>query len=278
MSWADFTQWRNFLLALWHFCNGTSGVEGTAGGRVHWRRHVSREDNAAAFCVGIDDRNGRYERLGVRMPGLTNNCLRVGNFDNLAQVHHHYPAADMLHYRQVMGDEQISNAALLLQVLQEIDDLSLNRHIQGTNRFVTNYHFGVNRKGTGNADALSLASAEFVRIALRINRVEPDGAQQFRNTSASSHRGFGELMNVQGFADDVIDGEPGVQRSIGILKDHLQSPAFCTQFFWIKPGQIFVFENDRAGSWLGQPNYGAAQGCFTAATLPDQPERFPGLK
>ena len=51
-------------------------------------------------------------------------CFR--RFNDLAQVHHHDSVAEMLDQREVMRDEQISDAALALQVLQEVDDLGLN--------------------------------------------------------------------------------------------------------------------------------------------------------
>lgn len=53
-----------------------------------------------------------------------------GLLDNLAQIHDGDMVAYMPDHRQVVGDEDIGEAKLLLQVLQEIEDLSLNGHIE----------------------------------------------------------------------------------------------------------------------------------------------------
>ena len=49
----------------------------------------------------------------------------------------------MAHHRQVVTDEQIRQAELLLQVLQKVDHLRLDRHIKGGNRLVADDKFGV---------------------------------------------------------------------------------------------------------------------------------------
>ena len=45
------------------------------------------------------------------------------------QLQLHDPVADMLHHRQVMGDEEEAEASLLLQFFEQVDDVSLQADI-----------------------------------------------------------------------------------------------------------------------------------------------------
>lgn len=67
---------------------------------------------------------------------------------------------------QVMGNEQIGQAPFLLQALHHVDDLDLDGHVEGRNRFIAEDTFRVDGQGPGDADALALAAAEFMGIAL----------------------------------------------------------------------------------------------------------------
>src|SRR6266545_2597231 len=46
-----------------------------------------------------------------------------GHLDELAEVHHRDPVADVPHDRQVVGDEQVGEVEFPLEVDQQVDDL-----------------------------------------------------------------------------------------------------------------------------------------------------------
>ena len=77
-----------------------------------------------------------------------------------------------------MGDEQVGQVELLLQVLQQIDHLGLDGHIQGRDGFITDDQGRLQGQGARHADALALAAGEFVRIAAGKGRVQLDQVQQ----------------------------------------------------------------------------------------------------
>jgi hypothetical protein len=52
--------------------------------------------------------------------------------------------------------------------------LGLNRDIECADRFVTDDELRFDGEGAGNTDTLALASAEFVREAAGVGRVEAD--------------------------------------------------------------------------------------------------------
>ena len=49
----------------------------------------------------------------------------------------------MAHHAQVVSNEKIGHTELGLQVLQEVNDLSLDGDVYGRDRLVTNYERGI---------------------------------------------------------------------------------------------------------------------------------------
>jgi hypothetical protein len=47
-------------------------------------------------------------------------------FDNVSQVHHGHPVADVVDDAQVVGDEEVGQVELLLQLFHQVNDLGLN--------------------------------------------------------------------------------------------------------------------------------------------------------
>ena len=89
-------------------------------------------------------------------------------FDDFSEIHHHDALADVFDYGEVVRDEQVGDAALFLQVLEQVDDLGLDADIQSADGFVANDEFGFDGERARDADALTLAAAEFVRVTLRV--------------------------------------------------------------------------------------------------------------
>ena len=77
-----------------------------------------------------------------------------------------------------MGDEEIRQLILLLQILQEVDDLGLNGHIQSGYRLVADNQLGLQCKSAGNADTLTLATRELMRIAVDVLGVQSDNVEK----------------------------------------------------------------------------------------------------
>ena len=73
----------------------------------------------------------------------------------------------------------------MLQVLHQVYDLRLYRHIQRRNRFITDDEIGFGGKGPGNPDPLPLSAGKFVRIAGGMFRIQPHLQQQFLNPFAT---------------------------------------------------------------------------------------------
>jgi hypothetical protein len=85
--------------------------------------------------------------------------LGLRHLHDLAQVHDRHPVGDVADHVQVVGDEQVGEVELGLQVLHQVDDLGLDRDVQGRDRLVADDEAGVQRQGAGDADALALSTA-----------------------------------------------------------------------------------------------------------------------
>jgi hypothetical protein len=88
------------------------------------------------------------------------------------------PLTDVAHHREVVGDEEVGEVELGLEVLEQVDDLGLDRDVEGGDRLVADDQLGVEGEGAGDADALPLAAAELVRVAVVEVGVQADHPEQ----------------------------------------------------------------------------------------------------
>ena len=155
-------------------------VEVAARRRVDRARHVAAEDDPLAPLLDhrVRNRHGGEQRLGVRVQRLIVEIVAGRHLHDLAEVHHGDAVGDVLDDREVVGDEQVGQSELILQVLEQVDDLGLNRHVQRRDRLVRDDEVWVGGQRAGDADALPLAAGELVRIAVGEVGVETDRLQQ----------------------------------------------------------------------------------------------------
>ena len=90
-------------------------AEGAALWWIDRRRHISLEENAILLQCWIGLRNRGKKSLGVGVFRALVDRLGIGELDDLAEVHHRHAVGDVLHHREVMGDEQIGKSEVLLQ-------------------------------------------------------------------------------------------------------------------------------------------------------------------
>src|SRR5688572_9059900 len=136
------------------------------------RLRVQRD--ARRLIVGIRHGDSREERPGIRMLRVAEEAGGLGHFDDAPEVHDGGPAADMLNEPQVVGDEEIGEPELFLQLEEQIHHLRLNRHIERRYRLVGNDERRIERERPGHPYSLALATAELVRIAIEGPGIEAD--------------------------------------------------------------------------------------------------------
>ena len=74
--------------------------------------------------------NRGQQRPGVWMPGATEERTGAGLLDDLAGVHHHHPVGPASDHAHVMGDQQDGHPQALFQVVEQRQDLILDRHVE----------------------------------------------------------------------------------------------------------------------------------------------------
>ena len=170
----------------------------------------------------------------------------------------------MLNDRQVVRNEQVREAAVALQVAEQVDDLGLHRDVERRNRFVADDELRLDRQRPGDADALPLPAGKFVRILRRIFTTQPDFLEELPDALIGG-RAFGETVHGQSFADSGADGHPRVQRGERVLEDDLHVPAHFTQVPSAEAADIDAVEPDVATGRLDQPEDAAAERRLAAA-------------
>ena len=203
-----------------------AGVEHAAGGRVDRAGQVALQQDALALAgrVGVGHRHGGQQRVGVGVQRLLVEAVAVGQLHDVTEVHHRDAVGDVPDDRQVVRDEDVGDAELVLDVLEQVDDLRLDRHVERGDRLVADDELGPQRDGAGDADALALAAGELVRVAVVVLGVEPDALHEVLDLGLDA-AGRLDALHLERRGDDRADGVPRVQRVVRVLEDHLRLAA-----------------------------------------------------
>src|SRR4051794_6516536 len=110
----------------------------------------------------------------------------------------------MLDYREIVRDEQVRDLSLFLKIVEQVQNLRLDRHVQRRHRLIAYDEVRRQRQRPSDADALPLPAAEFVRVSGGIRRVEPDALQQARHEFVPLPPA-GDAVYFDRLADDVAD-------------------------------------------------------------------------
>lgn len=65
-----------------------------------------------------------------------------------------------------MGDEEVAKLEFLLELDEQVEDLSLDRHVEGRNGFIANDQLRAKAYGAPNADTLLLATGKLMGVAM----------------------------------------------------------------------------------------------------------------
>ena len=120
----------------------------------------------------------------------------LGRLDDLAEVHDHHPVGDVAHDVQVVRDEDVGEAEVALQVLEQVQDLRLHRDVERRDRLVADDQLRVDGERARDADALALAAGELVREAVVVLGVQADDLEQLLDAALDLRVGA-ELVHLR---------------------------------------------------------------------------------
>ena len=191
-----------------------AGTERAAGRHIERTRHVAGEDDALPLARGlrVRDGDGGEQRLGIRMDGVLVQVVRVRNLDHLAEVHDGDALRDVMDDEQIVRNEQIRHAELLLKLFEHVDDLRLDRHVERGDRLVADDELRVDREGAGDANALPLAAGKLMGVAAGMLGVQADIVHQLKDLFPALFFVGVEMVDVQRLTDDVLDGHTRVEQ------------------------------------------------------------------
>ena len=140
---------------------GRSPVQHDAG--RGWRPRPGRAPGSADSSARVYGWSGRLEDV-----------VAGAQLHDATEVHHRDAVAEVLDDARLWATNSTVRFKPSLQVAQQVEDLRLDRDVEGRHRLVGHEEAGLHRQGAGDADALALAAAELVRVAAGVVRLEAD--------------------------------------------------------------------------------------------------------
>jgi hypothetical protein len=102
------------------------------------------------------------------------------DLDQPPEIHHRHALAHVAHDGQVVRDEEEREPELTLEVGEQVQDLRLDRDVEGGHGLVAHEKARSEREGPRDPDPLALAAAEGVGIARHVVGREPDRVRAAR--------------------------------------------------------------------------------------------------
>jgi hypothetical protein len=163
--------------------------------------------------------NAVEKGTGVGVLGGAENFFNGSLLDEFSFEHNQNTIRKIGDDAKVVGDEKDGHAELIAEIAKEIENLGLDGDIEGGGGLIGDEEFGLASQSHGDHGALLHSAGKLVRIVMRAEFGIAD-ADEFEETSdfGGGARKFG-LMEAEGFGDLESDGEDGVERGGGFLKD-----------------------------------------------------------
>ena len=172
----------------------------------------------------------------------------------------------MLHYGEVVRNEEVRQSALALQVGEQVQHLGLHRHVERADRLVQHEELWLDRERPGDPDALALAAGELVGIGRGERRIEPYLLEQRRDPPLGLGSGR-EPVNGEGLGEGLPHGHPGIEGTVRILEHDLHAAPQGPQLVSPEGHDVRPAERDPPRVRLDQPQDGAPDRRFPAPRL-----------
>ena len=161
------------------------------------------------------------QHLRVGMPRALDDVGGGARLDRLARVHHHHLVAELRHHAEVVGDEEHRHAEVAREVAEQSQDLQLRGHVERGRRLVGDHELRPAGERAGDQEALALAAAELVRVALErgLRIGDLHRAQELEQARAMRVAAAGAAVPAQDLEELGADAEGRVEREVGVLRD-----------------------------------------------------------
>jgi hypothetical protein len=173
-------------------------------------------------------------------------------------------------------DEQVREPELVLQVVQEIQHLRLDRDIERGDGLVQDHDLGIEHESARDRDTLALAAREHVRIAPVVLRAEPHLGEHAAHARAAL-LGAKLGVHLEWLVQDASHLLARIERAVGILEHDLHLLAQLAPVLACDVGDVDPLDFERARARLLDQRQEARERALAAAGLADHRERTPGI-
>ena len=184
--------------------------------QIRRRARYGGERLALAFIHG---QRGQ-QAAGIRVLRVCEQFPRGAKLHDMTAVHHRDAVADLRGHAQVVRHKHHGHAVFVLQLPQQLQDLSLDGHIQRRGRFIRQQQLGIGGQRDGDDHALAHSAGELVRIfphaLLRVGNAH--APQQLHGAGVLFLAGKPGVL--EGFRYLLADAQHRVQRHHRLLEDH----------------------------------------------------------
>ena len=218
--------------------------------------------------AGVRHGNGGKQAAGIGVDGVDRQLFSFGQLHDAALVDDGDAVGDVAHHGKIMGDEQVGDAAFLLQAAQQVQHLCTDGHIQCADGLIGNDELRFHDQGPGNADALALSAGKFVGEAGGKFRQQTHVQKSLTHLFLLLSGGKIRPDVLQALAHDVAHLGALVQRGLRVLKDHLDLfDDLPVQLAGNSAVDLLAFIKDLAAGGGQNAQDGAANGSFAAAAF-----------
>src|SRR3954471_1728407 len=216
----DLAERRHLLARLFDLVAAT-GLERAGVGLAQHVARRSFDRLQLRLSLGVETRDALQQPERVGMPRPAEELLGAAGLHEQARIHDVDALAHAGHDSQVVRDQDERGLALLDELLQEVEDLRLNRDVERRCRLVCDQELGLAGEGHGDHGALTHAARELVRVVLQPNvrARDADLLEELGDAPVGLLLAHVE-MRLQGLADLPSDGQHGIQARHRILEDH----------------------------------------------------------
>ena len=179
------------------------------------------------------------KRLGVRVVRAVEDDVRRAELLQPAEVEDGDAVRDVAHDAEVVGDEEVRDPLLRLELDEEVEDRGLHRHVERGGRLVADDELRVAGERARDRDPLLEAAGELNRLLrqrplrhadARDEIAQPLPRQPRRRSPRASHRA----------QEDAADRVAPVERRVRVLEDDLERPQVVARALLVPSAGAFA--------------------------------------
>ena len=144
------------------------------------------------------------------------------HFHQVSLFHHHDTVGKEFDHREVVCDKKIGESVVLLEIVEQVEHLSLDGDIECRDALVANHQFGLKHQSPGDADTLTLTTRELMGIATVPISLKTDLLHQLEHSLPTLFVGIIKMIIAQRFEDGLAHRDAGIERRIGVLENDLE--------------------------------------------------------